>query len=130
MDLPPAMLATPVAFAPRFSDRPCFKAQTPAIGAPLATGPRTVYAVLRVLGLGHERLVTNHLRVLNRDAWSGLAAGQVLLGLIVALIPRDWPIVLAADGTIERRSGPASGPRAATAIPCGRHAGTSSRASG
>src|SRR4051794_14579982 len=44
-------------------------------------------------------------RVLNRDAWSCPAAGQILLGLIVAVIPRDWPIALAVDDTIERRSG-------------------------
>jgi hypothetical protein len=39
----------------------------------------------------------NYHRVLNRDAWSCLAAGQILLGLIVALIPGGWPSVLAAD---------------------------------
>ncbi|MBV8270375.1 MAG: transposase, partial [Planctomycetaceae bacterium] len=76
-----------------------------AVGALLATGDHTVCAVLRVLGLSQERHFTNSHRVLNRDAWSCLAAGQVPLGLIVAVIPRDWPIVLAADDTIERRSG-------------------------
>ncbi|MBV8611476.1 MAG: transposase [Singulisphaera sp.] len=76
-----------------------------AVGALLATGDHTVCAVLRVLGLSQERHFTNSHRVLNRDAWSCLAAGQVLLGLIVAVIPRDLPIVLAADDTIERRKG-------------------------
>ena len=105
MDLPPEMVALLAACAPLFSDRTWIKAQALAIGALLATGNRTVCAALRIMGLGQERHFTNYHRVLNRDAWSCLAAGQVLLGLIVAVIPRDWPIVLVADETIERRKG-------------------------
>jgi hypothetical protein len=105
VDLPPEMVAILAAFAPLFSDRTWIKAQTLAIGALLATGHRTVCATLRIMGKSQERHFTNYHRVLNRDAWSCLAAGQVLLGLIVAVIPRDWPIVLAADDTIERRKG-------------------------
>ena len=105
VDLPPEIIALLAFFAPLFSDRVWTKAQVLAIGAILATGHRTVCSVLRIMGLSHERHFTNYHRVLNRDAWSCLAAGQILLGLIVAVIPRDWPIVLAADATIERRSG-------------------------
>jgi hypothetical protein len=105
LDLPPEIVAILAAFAPLFSDRTWIKAQLLAVGALLATGDRTVCAVLRVMGLSQERHFTNYHRVLNRDAWSCLAAGQVLLGLILALIPSDWPIVLAADDTIERRGG-------------------------
>ncbi|HMB03116.1 MAG TPA: transposase, partial [Isosphaeraceae bacterium] len=105
MDLPPEIVAILAAFAPLFSDHTWIKAQLLAVGALLATGDRTVCAVLRVMGLSQERHFTNYHRVLNRDAWSCLAAGQVLLGLIVAVLPRDWPIALAADDTIERRSG-------------------------
>jgi hypothetical protein len=105
VDLPPEMVAILAAFAPLFSPCVWTKAQTLAVGALLATGPRTVCALLRIMGLSQERHFTNYHRVLNRDAWSCLAAGQILLGLIVALIPRDWPIALAADDTIERRGG-------------------------
>ena len=91
MDLPPEMVAILAAFAPLFSDRVWTKAQTLAVGAILATGRRTVCSVLRIMGKSQERHFTNYHRVLNRDAWSCLAAGQILLGLIVALIPRDWP---------------------------------------
>jgi DDE superfamily endonuclease len=105
LDLPPEIVAILAAFAPLFSDRVWVKAQLLAVGALLAPGDRTVCATLRVMGLSQERHFTNYHRVLNRDAWSCLAAGQVLLGLIVAVIPRDWPIVLAADDTIERRNG-------------------------
>ena len=105
MDLPPEMVAILAAFAPLFSPCVWTKAQTLAVGALLATGQRTVCAFLRIMGLGQERHFTTYHRVLNRDAWSCLAAGQILLGLILALIPRDWPIALAADDTIERRHG-------------------------
>ena len=105
VDLPPEIVAILPAFAPVFSDRTWVKAQVLVLGALLATGDRTVCVALRVMGLSQERYFTNYHRVLNRDAWSCLAAGQILLGLIVAVIPRDWPIVLAADDTIERRSG-------------------------
>jgi hypothetical protein len=105
LDLPPEIVAILAAFTPLFSDRVWVKAQLLAVGALLATGDRTVCAVLRVMGLSQERHFTNYHRVLNRDAWSCLAAGQVLLGLIVATLPRGWPIVLAADDTIERRKG-------------------------
>src|SRR5512135_820129 len=105
VDLPPEMVATLAAFVPLFSDRAWIKAQTLAIGTLLAAGNRTVCAALRIMGKSQERHFTNYHRVLNRDAWSCLAAGQILLGLIVATIPRDWPIVLAADDTIERRKG-------------------------
>ena len=91
MDLPPEIVAILAAFAPLFSDRVWAKAQVLAVGAILATGHRTVCAALRVMGLSQERHFTNYHRVLNRDAWSCLAAGQILLGLIVAVIPRDWP---------------------------------------
>jgi hypothetical protein len=105
MNLPPEMVALLAAFAPLFSDRTWIKAQTLAVGALLTTGNHTVCAALRVMGLSRDRHFTNYHRVLNRDAWSCLAAGQVVLGLIVAVIPRDWPIVLAVDDTIERRGG-------------------------
>src|SRR3954451_9838904 len=105
MDLPPEIVAILAAFAPLSSPRVWTNAQALAVGAILATGTRSVCSVLRIIGKGQERHFTNFHRVLNRDAWSCLAAGQILLGLIIALIPRDWPIVLAADDPIERRGG-------------------------
>ena len=105
VDLPQEIVAALTPFAPLFSDRSWAKAQTLAVGALLATGRRTVASALRILGLAGERHFTNYHRVLNRDAWSCLAAGQVLLGLILAVLPRDAPLVLAADDTIERRNG-------------------------
>src|SRR4051812_11543991 len=88
VDLPPEMVAILAAFAPLFSDRVWVKAQTLAIGAILAPGPRPVCAVLRIRGRGQERHFPNSPRALTRDVWSCLAPGQILLGLTVALIPR------------------------------------------
>jgi hypothetical protein len=105
VDLPPEMVALLAAFAPLFSPCVWTKAQALAVGAILAIGPRTVCAILRIMGLSQEHHFTNYHRVLNRDAWSCLASGQILLGLIIALIPSAWPIALAVDDTIERRGG-------------------------
>ena len=105
VDLPPEMVVILAAFAPLFSHCVWTKAHALVVGAILTTGPRTVSAVLPILGKGQERHFINYHRVLNRDAWSCRAAGQILLGLIVALIPGGWPIVLAADETVERRGG-------------------------
>ena len=106
MPLPPEMVVLLAAFAPLFSDRVWAHAQILAIGAILATGKRTVTSALRIMGLSHEAHFTNYHRVLNRAAWCPRAASRLLLGLIVlTLVPADWPIVLVADDTIERRHG-------------------------
>src|SRR4051812_16205329 len=122
MDLPAEIVAILAAFAPLFSPGVWTRAQALAVGAILATGPRTVCSTLRIIGQARERHFTNYHRVLDRDARSCLAAGQILLGLILALIPGDGPIVLAADDTIERRSG-----RRIAARGCSREAVRSSR---
>ena len=106
MPLPPEMVVLLAAFAPLFSDRVWAHAQILAIGAILATGKRTVTSAWRIMGLSHEAHFTNYHRVLNRAAWCPRAASRILLGLIVlTLVPADWPIVLVADDTVERRHG-------------------------
>jgi DDE superfamily endonuclease len=106
MSLPPEIVTLWAHFAPLFSQPVAAHAQVLLIGALLATGQRTVTAALRIMGLAQETHFTNYHRVLNRAAWSARMASRILLGLIVQLlIPKDWPIVLGADDTIERRSG-------------------------
>jgi hypothetical protein len=106
VNLPPEMVALLATFAPLFSQQVWPQARTLAVGALLATGKRTVTSALRILGLGQEKHFTNYHRVLNRAAWCARTASRLLLGLIVlTLIPTDWPIVLAADDTVERRNG-------------------------
>jgi hypothetical protein len=53
------------------------------VGAVLCRGPRTVTAVLRVMGLGHEKQFEKYHRVLSRAQWSGLQGSKILLGLLV-----------------------------------------------
>jgi hypothetical protein len=106
MDLPPEILTILANFAPLFSHRVWPHAHTLLLGALLVNGRRTVASALRIMGLAQEPHFTNYHRVLNRAAWSALAAAKILLGLIVALLPLDAPIIFAVDDTIERRNGP------------------------
>jgi DDE superfamily endonuclease len=105
MDLPTEILAILAHFAPLLSHRVWPHAHTLLLGAILVNGRRTVASALRIMGLAQEPHYTNYHRVLNRAAWSALAAARILLGLIVAVLPHDAPIILAADDTIERRNG-------------------------
>jgi hypothetical protein len=105
MDLPPEILAILAHFAPLLAHRVWPHAHTLILGAILVNGRRTVASALRVMGLAQEPHYTNYHRVLNRATWSALAAARILLGLIVAVLPGDAPIILAADDTIERRNG-------------------------
>ncbi len=94
-------------FAQAFSDRIWQWVQVMVVGAILAPGKRTVTAVLRVMGLSHERQFQNYHRVLNRVTWSGLRLSQILLGLLVTtFVAAGVPLVIAADETLERRTGP------------------------
>ena len=92
-------------FAPVFSDRVWCHALTLLIGAILCRKERTVTAILRVMGSGNDPHFTNYHRVLSKARWSGLQAAKILLGLLVALVPVNWPIIIGVDDTIERRKG-------------------------
>ena len=103
--MPCEFIALIVAFAPLFS-KPVFQhAQVLLMGAILSPGKRTVTAALRVMGLSQDEQFQNYQRVLNRARWSGLAAGQILLGLLVSAFAPTGTIVLGLDDTIERRRG-------------------------
>jgi hypothetical protein len=94
-----------VVFAPLFSKRIWEAAQVLLTGAILAVGPRTVSAVLRVMGRSEDAQFQRFHRVLNRAKWSALKASrQLLLVLIHALVPQG-PVVMAIDDTLERRRG-------------------------
>ena len=74
-------------------------------GALLAPGRRTVASALRAAGLGGAPGFAGYHRVLSHARWSGPAAGQRLLALLVAAFVPDGPVVLALDDTLERRWG-------------------------
>lgn len=58
------------AFARLFSKRIWEQAKILLIGTILSPAERTVTAVLRVMGLSHEKHFQNYHRVLNRVIWS------------------------------------------------------------
>ncbi len=103
--LPPAMLQLLLPFAPLFARRVWCHALVLVAGAILTPGRRTVCAALRVMGLSQTKRWTRYHRVLNRAKWSSLAAGRVLLGLLVAAFAPAGPVVVGVDETIERRWG-------------------------
>ena len=93
-------------FAPVFSERTWDWVPVLVVGAILAPGKRTVTAVLRVMGMSEERQFQRYHRVLNRAVWSSLRISQILLGLLViTFVPPGWPVIVAADETLERRQG-------------------------
>lgn len=107
LTLPIESMAVLRPFAQAFTERTWVWVQVLVVGAILAPGRRTVTAVLRVTGLAQERQFQLFHRVLNRASWSGLAVSRILLGLVVAaFVPAGAPLVVAADETLERRSGP------------------------
>ncbi len=106
LPLPEAIILVLASFVPLFSHRVWRHAQVLLLGAILAPGPRTVTAALQGMGLPLERRFTNYHRVLNRATGSARQGSRILLGLLLTvLMPPGAPIVLAADDTIERRSG-------------------------
>src|SRR5919206_3296759 len=105
--LPPEIVRVLRIFEDGFSERVWDWVQVLVIGAILTPGPRTVAAVLRVMGLSDERQFQNYHRVLNRATWSSLRLSQILLGLLIAtFLAAGAPLLIAADETLERRNGP------------------------
>lgn len=105
LTLPPEFSIFVVAFEALFSKSIWPQAQVLFIGAILATGKRTVTAVLRIMGLSADKHFQNYHRVLNRAVWSSLAAARILLGLLVTTFVPSGPIVMGLDDTLERRRG-------------------------
>ena len=82
------------------------KVEVLVVGAILATGKRTVSAVLRVMGLGDERNYPKYHQVLSRAKWAGLEVSVILLRMLLkAFDTLGGPLVFGIDETIERRRG-------------------------
>jgi hypothetical protein len=83
--LPAGLAQLIVPFASLFSRQVFQSVQVLLAGAILATGKRTVTSVLRIMGLSQERHFQTCHRVLNRAAWSSLAASRILLQQVVRI---------------------------------------------
>jgi hypothetical protein len=105
LTLPTGFAALTTAFAPLFTKRVFQSVQVLLAGAILATGKRTVTAVLRVMGLSQDTHFQTHHRTLNRAVWSSLAASRILLLLLVRTFAPEGPLIFGLDDTIERRWG-------------------------
>ncbi len=101
--LPEMIIAVLAQFAGLFSAPVRGHAQVLVIGAILCQGPRTVAAILRVMGLGQDPRFERYHRVLSRARWSGLQAARILLGLLIRLLPPQWvPLVVVDDTRLSR----------------------------
>jgi hypothetical protein len=106
LDLPRKIIQVLSTFESVFTKPSWQTAKVLLIGAILAPGQRTVAAILRVMGLSHDKHFQTYHRLLNRAQWSSREASRLLLLLLVRLfVPVDAPIVLGIDETIERRRG-------------------------
>lgn len=91
--------------------RPCFTAPSwehvlvLVMGGLLATGKRTVTSCLRVTGRADAANFATYHQILNRARWSSRAVARCLLGIVVARLVPDGPVVIGMDDTIERRWG-------------------------
>lgn len=103
--MPTEIITVLSAFAPLMTSPTWVKAKEMLIGALLCRGVRRVTSILRVLGKEGERRFEKYHRVLNRDRWSCAQMAKILLGLLIALLPSDFPIVVLVDETLERRNG-------------------------
>jgi hypothetical protein len=103
--LPAEYLSILTVFAPLFSNCLWTHVQVLVVGAILTPGQRTVTAILRIMGLSHERHFQTYHRVLNRAVWSCWEVSRVLLQVLVRTFAASGPIIIGIDDTIERRWG-------------------------
>ena len=109
LHLPRRFVAWLAPFLAVFSHRTRPTSAALATGALLAVGPRTVTNCLRALGLAEQPGFAAFHRVLNRNAWSGLALARVLVRMVVATLVPSGPVIIGVDQTLERRRGPRIG---------------------
>jgi hypothetical protein len=107
LNLPVWIMTLLTEFAPViYGESTWYKVEVMVVGAILATGKRTVSAVLRVMGLGQDRNYAKYHHVLSRAMWSGLEASEILLRLLLkAFSSGEDVLVFGIDETIERRRG-------------------------
>ena len=107
INLPGWMIPILTNFAPVFySVSAGRKVEVLVVGAILATGKRTVSAVLHVMGLSQSPNYAQYHQVLNRAVWSRRDASEVLLRMLLkAFSTAREPLVFGIDETLERRWG-------------------------
>jgi len=105
LNLPDAIMAYLLPFAPLFTRRTWRHVPLLVVGAILAPRRRMVSSILRVMGHSDDAAFSTYHRVLNRAVWSSLGASRILLGLLIAAFAPAGFLVLGIDETLERRRG-------------------------
>jgi hypothetical protein len=104
-ELPIAIITILAAFSSEFT-RPTWRnIQTLLTGAILCRGARRITSILRVMGLREEKNFSKYHRVLSRAEWNNLTLSKILLGMLICILPKSWPILIVVDETLERRKG-------------------------
>ena len=107
LTLPSEGSAIILQFRSLFSKKTFALLHTLLSGVILATGSRTICAILRFCGLATDKNFHKYHRFLSRAKWSGLKTAKTLFDLIVnCFCPGSGPLILGIDETIERRRGP------------------------
>jgi hypothetical protein len=101
----PEIISVIALFASEFTCPTWEKMKILFVGAILCRGARQISRILRVMNLSGERNFSKYHRVLSRAQWNGLVLSRILFGLLVSLLPKSWPILIAVDETLERRRG-------------------------
>src|SRR5579872_6132091 len=98
ISLPVWMMTVLTEFAPAIYEMSTwYKVEVLVAGGILATGKRTVSAVLRVMGLSQERNYAKYHHVLSRAVWSGLEVSSILLRLLLKHFDAGGPLVFGLD---------------------------------
>lgn len=103
--LPATIISFISVFAPVFTRSTWNNVTRLLTGAILCRASRRITLILRVMGLGEVTNFGKYHRVLNRATWSSVKLSKIVFGLLVALLPDSWPILIAADETLERQKG-------------------------
>lgn len=103
--LPEEIITILSIFLPIFTRPTWKKVKCLLTGAILCRGPRRITSALKVMGLGDTINFGKYHRVLNRARYNSITLSKLLFGLLIALLPNAWPILIAADETLERRKG-------------------------
>lgn len=105
MILPTPVAAVLLPLAPAFTAPTFERFVLLALAGVLTSGRRTVANLLRTLGTLAHGHPTSYQRVLSAAAWSGLRVAGYLCRLVLRLLPRDQPVVLVGDDTVDGHKG-------------------------
>lgn len=105
LTLPDTIIAFLSVFASEFTQPTWQNIKILLTGAIVCRGPRRITGILRVMGLADIINFSKYHRVLSRAKWNSVNLSRILFGLLIKLLPSDFPILIAVDETLERRKG-------------------------